>query len=100
MVLDAGQYGFVKLQYYKHPFGFDETGICPFLLCDAHGVFFCLCAVHDFQMGDCILQKVQFQVTPLADLDYQDMFRCLPEEQQKEILGKRKYFLGLSRISL
>lgn len=27
MVLDAGQYGFVKLQYYKHPFGFDDTCI-------------------------------------------------------------------------
>lgn len=27
MVLDAGQYGFVKLQDYKHPFGFEDTGI-------------------------------------------------------------------------
>lgn len=38
--------------------------------------------------------------TPLADLDCQDMFRCLPEEQQKEILDRREYSLGLAGISL
>ena len=38
--------------------------------------------------------------TPLAELDYQDMFRCLPENQQKEILGKREYFLVRSGITL
>ncbi len=27
MVLDARQYGFVKLQYYQHPFSFDDTCI-------------------------------------------------------------------------
>ena len=27
LVLDAGIYGFVKLQYYHHPFGYDDTDI-------------------------------------------------------------------------
>ncbi|RKJ19368.1 hypothetical protein D7X48_13850 [bacterium D16-50] len=91
MVLDAGQYGFVKLQYYKHPFGFDDT--CIFtsgrdLFDDLWGEWY------SFQL------LALTKGTPLAELDYQDMFQCLPEEQQKEILGKREYFLGLAGISL
>ena len=91
MVLDAGQYGFVKLQYYKHPFGFDETGIFTSgrdLFDDLWGEWY------SFQL------LALTKGTPLAELDYQDMFRCLPEDQQKEILDRREYFLGLSGISL
>lgn len=91
MVLDAGQYGFVKLQYYKHPFGFDEAGIFTSgrdLFDDLWGEWYSLRLL--------ALTKG----TPLAELDYQDMFRCLPEDQQKEILDRREYFLGLSGISL
>ena len=91
MVLDAGQYGFVKLQYYKHPFGFDETGIFTSgrdLFDDLWGEWYSLRLL--------ALTKG----TPLAELDYQDMFRCLPENQQKEILGKREYFLVRSGITL
>ena len=91
MVLDAGQYGFVKLQYYKHPFGFDEADIFTSskdLFDDLWGEWY------SFQ-----LLKLT-KGTPLAELDYQDMFRCLPEKQQEDILGKREYFLGLARLSL
>ena len=38
--------------------------------------------------------------TPLADLDYQDMFQCLPAKKQQEFMDKRNYFLERSRISL
>ncbi len=91
MVLDAGQYGFVKLQYYKHPFGFDETDIFT----SGRDLF-------DNLWGEWYsLRLLELtKDTPLADLDYPDMFRCLPEEQQKEILGRREYFLSLSGISL
>lgn len=90
MVLDAGQYGFVKLQYYQHPFSFDDT--CIFtsgrdLFDDLWGEWYSM-RLLELTEG-----------TPLADLDYQDMFRCLPEKQQNEILGKREYFLGLAGIS-
>ncbi len=91
MVLDAGQYGFVKLQYYKHPFGFDEADIFTSskdLFDDLWGEWYSL-----------RLLKLT-KGTPLAELDYQDMFRCLPEKQQEDILGKREYFLGLARLSL
>lgn len=91
MVLDAGQYGFVKLQYYQHPFSFDDT--CIFtsgrdLFDDLWGEWYSM-RLLELTEG-----------TPLANLDYQDMFRCLPENQQKEILGKREYFLNLAGISL
>lgn len=91
MVLDAGQYGFIKLQYYQHPFGFDETSIFTSgrdLFDDLWGEWYSLKLL--------ALTKN----TPLADLDYYDMFRCLPEDQQKKILDKREYFLGLAGISL
>lgn len=91
MVLDAGQYGFVKLQYYKHPFGFDETS----LFTSGRDLF-------DDLWGEWYTWRLLALTkgTPLAELDYQDMFRCLPEEQRTELLGKREYFLGLSGISL
>lgn len=91
MVLDAGQYGFVKLQDYSYPFGFEEAGIFTSgrdLFDDLWGEWYSLRLL--------ALTKG----TPLADLDYQDMFSCLPEDQQKEILDRREYFLGLSGISL
>lgn len=91
MVLDAGQYGFVKLQDYNHPFGFEEAGIFTSgrdLFDDLWGEWYSLRLL--------ALTKN----TPLAELDYQDMFRFLPEEQQKEILGKREYFLDRSGITL
>lgn len=91
MVLDAGQYGFVKLQYYQYPFSFDDT--CIFtsgrdLFDDLWGEWYSM-RLLELTEG-----------TPLADLDYQDMFRCLPEEQQKEILNKREYFLDRAGITL
>ena len=91
MVLDSGQYGFVKLQDYKHPFGFEEAGIFTSgrdLFDDLWGEWYSLRLL--------ALTKN----TPLAELDYQDMFRFLPEKQQKEILDKREYFLGRAGITL
>lgn len=91
MVLDDGQYGFVKPQDYKHPFGFDETGIFTSgrdLFDDLWGEWYSLRLL--------ALTKN----TPLAELDYQGMSCCLPEKQQEEILGKREYFLDRSGITL
>ena len=30
--------------------------------------------------------------TPMADMDYDDILKCLPEEKRKELLDKRFYF--------
>ncbi len=91
LVLDAGSYGFVKLQYFHPPSGYDEAGI--------------------FTTGRDLFNELWNEWlttqllaltkgTPLADLDYQDIFQCLPAEKQQEFLDKRDYFLDRSGISL
>lgn len=91
LVLDAGSYGFVKLQYFHPPSGYDEAGI--------------------FTTGRDLFNELWNEWlttqllaltkgTPLADLDYQDMFQCLPAEKQQEFMDKRDYFLDRSGISL
>lgn len=91
MVLDAGQYGFVKLQDYNYPFGFEEAGI----FISGRDLF-------DNLWGEWYSLRLLALTknSPLAELDYQDMFGCLPKKQQEEILGKREYFLGRAGITL
>ncbi|MDE7203356.1 MAG: hypothetical protein K2O91_15995 [Lachnospiraceae bacterium] len=87
LVLDAGRYGFVKLQYFHPPFGYDEASI--------------------FTTGrDLWTEWISLRLlaltkgTLMADLDYQDMFQCLPAEKQQEFMDNRNYFLDHSGISL
>lgn len=91
LVLDAGQYGFVKLRYYHHPFGYDETDIFT----SGNDLFN---ELWDEWLTTRLLSLTQN--TPLADLDYQDMFQCLPAEKQQELMDKRRYFLECSGIGL
>jgi len=30
--------------------------------------------------------------TPIQEMDYEDMFKCLSKEKQDELMAKRKYF--------
>ena len=81
----------MKLQYFRPPFGYDEAGIfttCRDLFNDLWNEWISLRLL--------ALTKS----TPLADLDYQDMFQCLPAERQQEFMDKRNYFLDRSRITL
>lgn len=91
MVLDAKQYGFVILQGYNHPFGFE----------DAH-IFTSGKDLFNNLWGEWYSQRLLnlAKGTPLVNLDYQDIFPCLSKEQQNEILNKREYFLNRSGISL
>lgn len=91
MVLDAGRYGFVKLQYYHHPFGFDETGIFT----SAGDLFNEL-----WNEWLTIRLLALSKGTPMAELDYPDILRCLPAEKQQELKEKRDWFLACSGISL
>ncbi len=91
LVLDAGRYGFVKLQDYHHPFGYDDTGIFT----SSRDLF------NDLWNEWLTTQLLALtKGTPLADLDYQDMFQCLPAERQLELMDKRRYFLDRAGISL
>lgn len=91
LVLDAGSYGFVKLQYFHPPFGYDEADIFT----TGKDLF------NDLWNEWISLRLLALtKGTPLANLDYQDMFQCLPAEKQQEFLDKRDYFLDRSGITL
>ena len=84
-------YGFVKLQYYHHPFGYDYTDI-----------FTCSTDLFNDLWNEWLSPQLLSLTkgTPMADLDYQDILLCLPTEKQKELMDKRDYFLEKARISL
>ena len=91
LVLDAGRYGFVKLQYFHPPFGYDEAGIFT----TGRDLF------NDLWNEWLTIRLLALtKGTPLADLDYQVMFQYLPVEKQQELMDKRDYFLSRSGITL
>lgn len=83
LVLEAGKYGFVKLQYYKLPFGFDEVTTFT----DSRSLFEDLWEEW-FDTQLILLSRG----TPMAEMDYKDIFKCLPKEKKKELMEKKKYF--------
>ena len=34
--------------------------------------------------------------TPVAELDYEEIFKCLPKEKQTELMAKKNYFMEKS----
>lgn len=83
IVVDAGKYGFVKLQYYKLPAGFDSLVTYT----DSQTMF-------DDLWEDWLYEQLLTPVlgTPVAEFEYEDIFKCLPKEKQKELMTKRIYF--------
>ena len=83
VVADAGRYGFVKLQFYKFPDGFDNMVTYT----DSKKMF-------DDLWQDWLDNQVLLPVlgTPLEELDYEDILKCLPCAKQKELLDRRFYF--------
>lgn len=88
VVVDAGRYGFIKLQYYKYPGGFDSMVSYT----DSREMFEDLW--QDWFDEQVISQAIG---TPLEELNYEDIFKCLPERKQVEIMEKRNYFEEKSR---
>lgn len=82
LVLDAGKYGFVKLQYYSKN-GFDDISTFT----DSEILF------ENLWEEWLNLQLLSLaKKTPMADMDYEDIFHCLPPEKQKELMEKHSYF--------
>lgn len=82
-VVDAGRFGFVKLIYYKFPYGFDDA----IAYTDSLELF--------LDLWDEWLEAQLLALTkgtPMAELDYEDMFKCLSKEKQEELMAKREYF--------
>lgn len=89
VVVDVGRYGFVKLQYYTPPTGFEND----FTFTDSMKLF-----------DDLWEEWLHTQLIMLAkemkidDIDYDDIFKRLPEEKQNELRSRKQYFSELARI--
>lgn len=83
LVLNAGKYGFVKLQYYNVQFGFDNA----YIFVDSRSLF------NDLWREWLYTQLLNLASgTPMEDMDYGDIFRCLPKEKQKELFDMKICF--------
>lgn len=82
-VVNAGKYGFIKLQYYRTHMGFDNA----FSFNDSRSLFNDLWEEWlDMQLLDIASD------TPMMEMDYEDILKCLPPEKQQELLDMRKRF--------
>ena len=89
VVVDVGRYGFVKLQYYTPPTGFEND----FTFTDSMKLF-----------DDLWEEWLHTQLIMLAkeikidDVDYGDIFKRLPEEKQNELRSRKQHFAELAGI--
>ena len=91
VVVDVGRYGFVKLQYYTPPTGFEND----FTFTDSMKLF-----------DDLWEEWLHTQLVMLAkemkidDVDYDDIFRQLPEEKQNELMGRKQHFAEAAGVEI
>ena len=86
MVADAGRFGFVRLQWFNEGEGFDSAVV--FL--DSAELFEELWRIwYEHEVLTPVLG------TPLAELDYDEIFQTLSKDRQEEITKKKDYFLAL-----
>lgn len=89
VVMDVGRYGYVKLQYYKPPQGFDDV----ITFTDSRSMF------EDLWEEWFYTQLLMLaKGTPMAEMGYEDIFKCLPKEKQKELLDKKAEFAKMAEI--
>lgn len=89
LVVDAGRYGFVKLQYYRPPQGFEDA----ITFMDSRSMFENLWEEwFDTQLF--LLAKG----TPMAEMGYSEIFECLTKEKQKELIDKKAEFVRVAGI--
>ena len=83
IVLDAGKYGFVKLQSYSDECGFDSMVIFT----DSEKLFYDL-------WEDWLNMKLFAFVrgTPMVEMGYDEIFKYLPIKMKRELIRKRIYF--------
>jgi hypothetical protein len=85
IVVEAGNYGFVRLQWLQA--GDFETAK---VYTDSKKLFEALWEVwFDYHVFMPVIG------TPAMELDYEDIFRLLPEEEQEKFVKKREYFRSL-----
>jgi len=91
MVADAGRFGFVRLQWFNEGEGFDSAVVFS----DSAELFKELWRIwYEHEVLTPVLG------TPLAELDYDEIFRTLSKDRQEEITKKKDYFLALCGESI
>ena len=91
MVADAGRFGFVRLQWFNEGEGFDSVVAYS----DSSELFEELWRIwYEHEVLTPVLG------TPLAELDYDEIFQTLSKDRQEEILKKKDYFLTLCGESI
>ncbi len=91
LLVDAGRYGFVKLQCYTQSYGFEELDTYT----DSHSLFEGLWEEW-FSLNVFMLAREM----QLADVLYEDLFNNLPKEKQLELIGRKDYFAKKAGITL
>lgn len=91
VVLDVGRYGFVKLQYYTPPQGFNDV----ITFTDSQSMFEDLWQ----EWRDTRLYLIA-KDTPMQDMGYEEIYKCLPEEKQRELTEQKAVFARMAEIEL
>ena len=88
MVADAGRFGFVRLQWFSEGEGFDSAMVFS----DSEELFEELWRIwYEHEVLTPVLG------TPLAELDYDEIFQTLSKDRQEEIVEKKRYFIALCK---
>lgn len=91
VVVDVGRYGFVKLQYYTPPTGFEND----YTFTDSRELF------EDLWEEWLHTQLIMFaKDMKINDIDYQDVLKRLPEEKQNELMGRKQVFAEMAGIEI
>ena len=91
LVVDAGRYGFVKLQCYTPSYGFEELDTYT----DSHSLFEGLW--DEWLSLNLFLIALEMQ---LDDIVGEEVFNTLPKEKQSELIGRKADFAQKAGISL
>lgn len=91
LLVDAGRYGFVKLQCYTPSYGFEELDTYT----DSHSLFEGLWEEWLSLNVFLLAKKMQ-----LKDILYEDLFNNLPKEKQSELIGRKDDFAKKAGITL
>ena len=91
LVVDAGRYGYVKLQYYKTPHGFENA----VTFTDSRAMFEDL-----WQEWLDTRLYMMAKGTPLMEGGYEGVFKSLTKEKQSELIGRKADFAQKAGIAL
>ncbi len=91
VVVDVGRYGFVKLQYYTPPTGFEND----FTFTRSRELFEDLW--EEWLHTQLIMLAKEMNINDIA---YDDVFKHLPEEKKNELMDRKQHFADMAGIEI